>query len=55
MDDVSEAVESLSIPVEQLHAESGPGQFEIAVSPAVGRSHSYYVSHLSPLVSALYG
>lgn len=37
MDDISEAVESLSIPVEQLHAESGPGQFEIAVAPAVGR------------------
>ena len=36
MDDISEAVENLSIPVEQLHAESGPGQFEIAVGPAVG-------------------
>ena len=36
MDDISEAVESFSIPVEQLHTESGPGQFEIATAPSIG-------------------
>ena len=36
MDDIAHAVESLDIPVEQLHAESGPGQFELAVSPSIG-------------------
>ena len=44
MDDISEAVENLSIPVEQLHAESGPGQFEIAVAPAVGNSAAIFSS-----------
>ena len=38
MDDICEAVESFSIPVEQLHAESGPGQFEIAIAPCAGMS-----------------
>ena len=49
MDDISEAVESLSIPVEQLHAESGPGQFEIAVAPAVGNP-LWQIASLSYLI-----
>ena len=36
LDDVCEAVEACSIPVEQVHAESGPGQFELATAPGVG-------------------
>lgn len=36
MDDICEAVESFSIPIEQYHAESGPGQFEIAIAPCTG-------------------
>ena len=40
MDDICEAVEACSIPVEQVHAESGPGQFELATAPGVGDSRS---------------
>ena len=36
LDDICEAVEACSIPVEQVHAESGPGQFELATAPGVG-------------------
>lgn len=40
MDDIAEAVESFSIPVEQLHAESGPGQFELVTAPSIGANLS---------------
>jgi glutamine synthetase len=36
LDDICEAVEACSIPVEQVHAESGPGQFELATAPGIG-------------------
>lgn len=32
MDDMVEALEDLGLPVEQLHAESAPGQFEIVTT-----------------------
>ena len=32
MDDIVEALEDLGLPVEQLHGESAPGQFEVVTT-----------------------
>lgn len=47
MDDICEAVEACSIPVEQVHAESGPGQFELATAPGVGNSRPCVVVQIA--------
>lgn len=51
IDDICDAVEACSIPVEQVHSESGPGQFELAAAPGIGISCSHAsLSQPPPLV-----
>lgn len=36
LDEICDCLDALGIPVEQFHAESGPGQFEIPLAPTYG-------------------
>jgi len=53
IDDICDAVEACSIPVEQVHSESGPGQFELAAAPGIGIQAADSIIYMREAISSV--